>query len=424
MNGFVMTLCELNSLVRETLEEGLSGTYWVQGELSEGRVGTGGHFYGELVERRPEDQRRRTQGADLVAKARVTCWQNTYARVSARFARATGESLRPGMKVLLEVAVTFHELYGYSLMIHDIDPSYTLGDMARRRQEILQQLEADGILHDNQALPLPMLPQRIAIVSSPTAAGYGDFCNQLQHNDYGFHFHIQLFPAIMQGTRVEETIIQALLQIADEADQWDVVVIIRGGGATSDLSDFDSYPLAACIAQMPLPVITGIGHERDETVLDHVAHTHLKTPTAVAAFLIQRMAEAQDTLDALAQRLTDSVRRRLADEQQRIIHLATVLPLTFRGVRERHEHRLEILLQRLAVASRECCRGGQHRLDLLEQRLRGLDPDLLLRRGYSMTLVDGHLLTDVMQLHAGQEILTRTHQAEITSTITSWKKRN
>lgn len=412
-----MTLYELNCLVRDALDEALPDTYWVQGELSEGRQGYGGHFYGELVQK---DDR----SAALVARARLTCWANTYRTLARQFEAQTGQTLHAGMKVLLAVTVSFHPQYGFSLSIQDIDPSYTLGDMARRRQDILRQLEADGILHDNQDLALPLVPRRVAIVSSQTAAGYGDFCKQLLHNSYGFQFRLRLFPAVMQGSRVEESIIQALQQVADEAGEWDVVVVIRGGGATSDLSDFDSYPLAACIAQMPLPVITGIGHERDETVLDHVAHTHLKTPTAVAAFLIQRMAEAQETLDALAQRLTDSVRRRLADEQQRLIHLATILPLTFRGVRERHEHRLEILLQRLAVASRECCRGGQHRLDLLEQRLRGLDPDLLLRRGYSMTLVDGHLLTDVMQLHAGQEILTRTHQAEITSTITSWKKRN
>jgi len=228
----------------------------------------------------------------------------------------------------------------------------------------------------------------------------------------------------MQGARVEISIIEALDQIANETHLFDVVVIIRGGGATSDLSDFDSYPLAACIAQMPLPVITGIGHERDETVLDHVAHTHLKTPTAVAAFLIQRMVEAQENLETLAQRLVDCVRRRLTDEQQRLMHLSTILPLVFRGLSERQGHRLDLLLQRLAIAGRTRCQSEQHHLDLFEQRLRGLDPDLMLRRGYSMTLMDGRLVTDFDTLSEGQELVTRTYQGEITSTIKSWKKRN
>ena len=419
-----MTLLELNQLVAETLEGAFPDTYWVQGELSEGRVGYGGHFYGELVERRADSPKGRSQGAELVAKARVNCWQNIFARVSAKFARATGESLRPGMKVLVEVSVSFHELYGYSLTIQDIDPTYTMGDMARRRQEILQQLEKDGLLHANGELPMPLLPKRVAVVSSASAAGYGDFCNQLEHNEYGFSFNVKLYPAVMQGARVETSIIDALDQIANEAHLFDVVVIIRGGGATSDLSDFDSYPLAACIAQMPLPVITGIGHERDETVLDYVAHTHLKTPTAVAAFLIQRMVEAQESLETLALRLVDSVRRRLTDEQQRLMHLSTVLPLVFRGLSERQGHRLDLLLQRLAIASRTRCQDEHHRMDLFEQRLRGLDPDLLFRRGYSMTLVDGHLLTNLETLSEGQELVTRTLQGEITSTIKSWKKRN
>ena len=419
-----MTLLELNQLVAETLEGAFPDTYWVQGELSEGRVGYGGHFYGELVERRADGPKGRSQGAELVAKARVNCWQNIFARVSAKFARDTGESLRPGMKVLVEVSVSFHELYGYSLTIQDIDPTYTMGDMARRRQEILQQLEHDGLLHANAELPMPLLPKRVAVVSSASAAGYGDFCNQLEHNEYGYSFNVKLYPAVMQGARVEASIIEALDQIANEAHLFDVVVIIRGGGATSDLSDFDSYPLAACIAQMPLPVITGIGHERDETVLDHVAHTHLKTPTAVAAFLIQRMVEAQENLETMALRLVDCVRRRLTDEQQRLMHLSTVLPLVFRSISERQGHRLDLLLQRLAVAGRTRCQSEQHRLELFEQRLRGLDPDLLLRRGYSMTLMDGRLVTNLDTLSEGQELVTRTYQGEITSTIKSWKKRN
>lgn len=405
-----LTLYELNTLVRETLEDGLPDRYWVQGELSEGRAAYGGHFYGELVQK---DERT----ASIVAKARVTCWAAAYQVLSQEFEEMTGERLRAGLTVLLEVVVTFHQQYGYSLNITDIDPSYTLGDMARRRQQILRQLEADGILHDNQTLPFPLLPQRIAVVSSGTAAGYGDFCNQLAHNDYGFHFDVRLFPAVMQGNKVEESVIGALEQIAAEAEQWDVAVIIRGGGATSDLSDFDSYPLAVCITQMPIPVITGIGHERDETIPDHVAHTHLKTPTAVAAFLVAQMADAAAHIDDLGIRLTHFVTEQLAREQERLMRLSVVLPMSFRTMRERQERNLDNLFHRFIVAIRERCQQQQHRLDLMEQRLQSLDPSLLLKRGYSMTFADGRLVRDSSQLTEGQEIVTRLANGEITSKV-------
>lgn len=407
-----LTLYQLNTLVKEVIEERLPNRYWVQGELSEGRAGYNGHFYGEMIQK---DERT----ASIIAKARVTCWASMYAALSRTFHEATGETLRAGLTVMVEVSVSFHQQYGYSLTITNIDPSYTLGDMARRRQEILRQLEQDGILHDNQQLSLPLLTQRIAVISSATAAGYGDFCNQLLHNEYGFYFHLQLFPAVMQGQHVPETLIAALQQVAAESEQWDAVVIIRGGGSTSDLSDFDSYPLAACIAQMPLPVITGIGHERDETVLDYVAHTHLKTPTAVAAFLIERLAATSAHVDELSQRISRSVIERISREQQRIIKLASVLPLAFQTVRQRQEHLLDTILLRISNAHRERHIREQHRLQLLEQRLRSLDPALMLQRGYSMTIVDGHLLHDASEVLPGQKITTRLANGTITSIVTS-----
>ena len=409
--GQPLTLYQLNTLVKETLERGLAGRYWVQGELSEGRVAYNGHFYGEMVQK---DE----QSGAILAKARITCWANAYRTLAANFQAATGETLRAGLSVMLEVAVTFHQQYGYSLAVTNIDPSYTLGDMARRRQEILRQLEADGILHANQGLTLPLLTQRIAVISSATAAGYGDFCNQLQNNEFGFYFHTQLFPAVMQGNRVTETIIAALQQIEAEAGQWDVVVIIRGGGATSDLSDFDSYHLAACVAQMSVPVITGIGHERDETVLDFVAHTHLKTPTAVAAFLIDHLAATASRIDELGMRITRSVTERLAREQQRLVRLSSVLPLAFQSVRQRQEHRIETLLTRIRTAHRERNLREQHRLQLMEQRLQSLDPQLLLQRGYSMTLVDGRLVRDASEVQPGQTLTTRLAKGSLTSVVT------
>lgn len=220
--------------------------------------------------------------------------------------------------MLVQVTVSFHELYGYSLTVQDIDPTYTLGDMARRRREILRQLEEEGVLTLNKELDMPRLPQRIAVISSPTAAGYGDFCHQLENNSRGFYFYTELFPALMQGDRVEESVLSALDRVNARLSEFDVVVIIRGGGATSDLSGFDTYLLAAACAQFPLPIITGIGHERDDTVLDSVAHTRVKTPTAAAEFLIESMDSAADELEMLASRLHEGVRNLLQQEQRRL----------------------------------------------------------------------------------------------------------
>ena len=383
-----VTLYELNALVRSVLEQTMSDAYWLEAELSEARLASNGHFYVEFVEKD-------SSGRSFIAKARGTIWARTYHTIAPLFEHATGERLRAGMKVRVQVTVSFHELYGYSLNVIDIDPTYTLGDMARRRREILEQLEADGILHDNQELELPSLLKRIAIVSSAGAAGYGDFCNQLENNDYGLAFHLQLFPAVMQGEHVEESVLAALAAIADEADRWDCAVIIRGGGATSDLSDFDSYHLAAAITQMPLPVIVGIGHERDETVLDHVAHLSLKTPTAVAAFLIERQASELALLEDLRRRIPQSVRTRLLQEH----------------------HRMDLVGERLPAAARRHFERLHHRLELTAQRLRSLDPQLLLERGYSITTCAGRLVRDVGDLREGEIVTTRLASGEIYSTV-------
>ena len=383
-----MTLYELNHLVRSALESSFGEEYWVQGELSDATAGYGGHFYGELVQK---DER----GQGIVARARVNCWARTYNILRARFHRDTGQMLRAGMQVKLLVRVTFHEQYGYALNIQDIDSTFTLGDMARRRREILAQLEADGILHDNQQLPLPRLLRRVAVVSSERAAGYGDFCHQLSANEYGLRFDVRLFEAVMQGQHVEESVIAALQQIANEAEAWDVVVVIRGGGATGDLGDFDSYPLAACIAQFPLPVVVGIGHERDETVLDHVAHTRVKTPTAAAAFLIDHQAQEAARLDDLQQRIAHMVSERLSRERQRMERHTTVLPLLFGRWLEEQRHRLEMLTQRLRTA----------------------DPRVLLQRGYSITFANGHVLRSAADVQPGTEITTQLQNGEIKSVV-------
>lgn len=427
-----LTLYELNNLVHDVLEQTLREDYWLQAELSEVRTAYNGHCYVEFVQK---DR----NGQNLIAKARGTIWAPTYRLLAPFFERETGQPLSPGLKVLVCVSIKFHELYGYSLTVTDIDPTYTLGDLARRRREILKQLSDDGILNDNKALSLPLSANRIAVVSSASAAGYGDFCDQLLHNESRFYFHIGLFEAIMQGTRTETSVLSALDAILAQCENWDAVVIIRGGGATSDLSAFDSYDLAAACAQFPLPVITGIGHERDDTVLDYVAHTRVKTPTAAAAFLIAHQQQAAEQLSVMQNRLKEVTDRRVTDEMRRMERVAERLHRVFNNVCTTNENRMALLAQRLATAQNvrlitAAQKLSSHEgrlqslfqvqlqraalsLDLLEQRCRSLNPDLLLKRGYSLTLKNGHIVRRTSDLNAGDVITTRLADGEIQSVI-------
>ena len=406
-----LSLFELNSMVRSFVEGSAEEAYWVHGELLEGRAGYGGHFYGELVEKNE------LTGA-IVAKARITIWARVYNMLALRFQAETGQSLRAGIKVLLKVKLSFSELYGYALNVIDIDGSYTLGDQAQRRQEILRRLEEDSIINDNKTLPMPTLLKRIAVVSSATAAGYGDFCRQLLENEWGLAFRVQLFPAVMQGQHVPESISAALMQIADEADQWDAVVVIRGGGATSDLSDYDSYPLATCVAQHPLPIIIGVGHDRDETVLDHVAHTSVKTPTAAAAFILEHQLEQLSLLHDLQQRIPLAASSKMQREEQRLALLRQRLPSVVALRLQREHQRLERSSLLLPISATRVVTQEKHRLELLSQRLESLNPEVLLKRGYTITLLDGKIVTHTSQLAPGQSIVTRLQDGDVTSIIT------
>ena len=346
-----LSLLELNALVRRSLEQCLPDEYWIQAELSDVRSNTTGHCYLEFVQKDPRSN-------NLVAKARGMIWSNIYRLLKPYFEETTGQLFASGIKVLVKVTVQFHELYGYSLTVLDIDPAYTLGDMARRRREILMQLEEEGVLTLNKELEMPVLPQRIAVISSATAAGYGDFCHQLQHNSGGFFFYTELFPALMQGNQVEESVLAALDRINDRVNEFDVVVIIRGGGATSDLSGFDTYLLAAACAQFPLPVITGIGHERDDTILDMVAHTRMKTPTAVAEFLIGRMDAAAEELEDLQQEVSELASTILLKQKNFLQLLGARLPVIVTNRIERN--RWQAINFRLLL--RPCCSAGVQRL--------------------------------------------------------------
>ena len=381
------SLYALNALVHEAVSNALPDEYWVEAELAECRE-RNGHCYMELVEK---DERSNSP----IAKASAKCWRQTWTLLHATFLRATGHPLRAGMKVLLRVYPQFHEAYGFSWIVSDIDPTYTIGDLARRRQEIIKTLKAQGVFDLQRELRLSPFAQRIAVISAESAAGYGDFCRQLLDNEYNLQFHTELFPAIMQGERVEQSVIQALNLINNRIDDFDAVVIIRGGGATSDMSGFDTLPLAENVANFPLPIITGIGHDRDECVLDMVSHTRVKTPTAAATLLIthlcntlQQVADAENVIAHYAQ-------DRLQRHRLQLEHITTLLP-----------H----LAQRLMTEA-------HHSLERIQLKLEGYDPQLLLQRGYSITLHNGQIVKSPQDVKSGDEIETRLKQGTIKSII-------
>ena len=424
-----ITLLELNRLVREVIECEMPHEYWVEAELSECRE-SHGHCYMELIQK---DE----QTATPVAKASAKCWAPKWMLIRPGFERITGQRLHAGMKVLLKVYAQFHEAFGFSWIVTDIDPTYTLGDMARKRQEIIRQLKAEGVFDLQKELRLPLFCQRIAVISSETAAGYGDFCNQLADNPYGFQFETHLFPAIMQGEGVEQSIIAALERIYDLP--FDCVVIIRGGGATSDMSGFDTLALAENVANFPLPIITGIGHDRDESILDMVSHTRVKTPTAAAAFLIAHLKKVLDAINDAQERIAGYTNQKLSVLKAQLSALAETLPRIFTTVKTRQEARLDALSSRLVAAIKQGVITHQskvnafeeripilldrrlmtekHRLQLIEEKAKSLDPTLLLRRGYSMTMKDGRIVRDAATLRAGDEIETRLEKGTIKSII-------
>jgi exodeoxyribonuclease VII large subunit len=405
-------------LVREAIETELPDEYWVEAELSECRENSG-HCYMELIEK---DERTNTP----IARASAKCWRQTWQMAKPYFERTTGQQLRAGMKVLLKVYAQFHEAYGFSWIVSDIDPTYTLGDMARKRQEIIRQLKEEGVFDLQRELRIPTFAKRIAVISAQNAAGYGDFCRQLEDNDYGFRFEVTLFPAIMQGEQVESSIIAALNAIYEAtvpdgspSAPYDCVVIIRGGGATADLSGFDTLALAENVAQVPLPVITGIGHDRDESILDMVANTKVKTPTAAAALLIDNLRQVLDRINSAQQHLTTAISTKLSTLNVQISSLQALIPtLALRTIGDQR-HRIEMLESRLPVAIERRLTSQKHLLESLSLKLQGFDPQLLLSRGYSITLHNGRAVRDPKQLKAGDEIETRVEHGTIQSVVKS-----
>ena len=424
-----MTLFELNSLVSEVLENAMPRQYWVEAELSDVNERRG-HLFAELIEK---DEDSNTP----VARASAKCWASTWYSLKRTFERVTGEQLRTGMKVLLKVYVQFHPAYGFSWIITDIDPTFTLGDLAKKRMEIIAQLKAEGIFDMQRQLSLPMFCQHIAVISSATAAGYGDFCNHLHNNPYGFFFKTTLFHAVMQGEQIESSVIDALNRIFDAHEEYDCVVIIRGGGATSDMSGFDTLDLAENVANFPLPIITGIGHDRDECILDMISFHRVKTPTAAADFLLSHLDNTSRTIDNLADRMVRSVARYLETERVRMKGISSKIPILFSMVKanetnriellskrienalrqktEQENHRMQMLQHTIEVAVRVAIEKERHRLSLLAQKGLSLDPEIILKRGYSITLSGGKVVTDASKVIKGEILETKLANGTVLS---------
>lgn len=430
-NEQTLTLYELNRLVAEVISIEMPEQYWVEAEISELRE-VRGHCYLELVQKSD-------LSATPVARASAKCWKNTWIKIYPKFVRITGQSLHVGMKVMLRVYPNFHEAFGFSWIVTDINPEFSLGDIARRRKEIIQKLHEEGIFDLQKSLMLSMFAQRIAIISSAGAAGYDDFCNQLENNQYGFSFSPTLFSATMQGENVEESVVQALNLINDSEGGFDAVVIIRGGGATSDLSGFDTLRLAENVANFPIPIVTGIGHNRDESIIDMVAFASVKTPTAAAAFLIDNLAQTWERLDKAANAIHVNANRKMEYEKLRLNKASTSLQseVSIALMRQRtwiesiqkelshkaealvaeKKHQTERLATMLSILAPQTITNHRHRLNLLEKRAEALNPTLLLRRGYSITLKDGKAIKDASTLKKGDKVETKVANGSFKSTV-------
>ncbi len=422
-------LLTLNQLIKNTLENQLEPSYWVIAEIGEFKAGSGGHAYLDLVEK---------QGNQILAKIRANIWSYTYRSLSANFTSVTGQQLRNGMKILAYVTVTFHEVYGISLNIKDIDPNFTLGERARQRQEVIDRLKAEGLLTLNKRYSLPIVPQKIAVISSATAAGYGDFINQLQHNPYGYAIQTKLYQANLQGSGGVASLLQALWLVEKQQEQFDALVIIRGGGAQTDLDCFDDYDLCAGISKFPLPVFTGIGHERDETIADLVAHTRLKTPTAVAEFILAGIRSYEEQLLGHLKLMERTASQMLFVEDKRILEaesrlkgkISNILQLAHEqlkllqsqilnhtGSRQKFEtQRIKNLENLIQTQAKGYLNQAERQLNHLEKSIGQLDPRQLLERGYTWTEVDGNPVGTI-EVKAGQILTTYTRNKVIKSTI-------
>ena len=405
-----ISLYELNQQIKSVIKNATEPAYWVFAEISELKINVSGHCYIELVEKDEKTE-------NLKARSRATIWSSTFRMVSSYFESSAGIPLSPGIKIMVKVTVDFHEVYGLSLNIIDIEPSYTVGELARKKQEIISRLIQEGVFDMNRELDFPGLPKRIAVISSETAAGYGDFTDQLLNNEYDFQFHVKLFPAYMQGEDAENSIIHALENIHRYEDFFDIVVIIRGGGSQADLSCFNNYRLALHVVQFPLPVITGIGHEQDETIVDLVAHLQLKTPTAVAEYLISCFLDEFEQLNELTSRLVRQTNERVEKENARISQIGYQCSMAVRKLVSGQNSKLQQIKLRLGYVVQEAIARMQHHLNILEERNQYLNPLEILKRGYSITRQNGKIVKDGKLLDKGDFLETLFYKGKRKSRV-------
>ena len=406
-----ITLSELQRHIKQALESALPLPVWVAAEVSELKVNYSGHCYMELVEKSEP-----TKGGTAIprAQARAVIWRSQYAMLASYFEAETGSRLAEGMKILAKVMVSYHELYGLSLQIIDLDASYTLGEVERQKQMTIAQLQRDGVWDMNREVELPLLTQRIAVVSSSAAAGYRDFCNELREG--GYAFRLTLFDAVVQGQAAEESICRALADVAQRQEEFDAVVLIRGGGSASDLSCFNSYRLCSYVAQFPLPVITGIGHDKDTSVADMVAHTPLKTPTAVAAWLTERMAQQDGWLEEAAMRLAEAATRATQREQLRLERMSGEVVRLGGTYCERAQSRLAMLREQLSAEVARFIDRRQMFLATAEGVVEGRKPDNILRMGFAIVRCDGRAVKSAEAL-AGREVEIELAKGKVKATV-------
>lgn len=452
MNDDFVTLSELNGLIQEVFEMNFIEDIWLVAEIAELRVAGAGHCYLELVEKK---------GEKIVARIRANIWSYQYQRIATDFFAATDSKLQKGMKVLLSVGISYHALYGISLVVKNIDPNYSLGDLERRKKEILDQLKKENLLSRNGSLSLELVPKRVAVISSETAAGYGDFLNQLTNNEESYIINSEIFPSVMQGEALGKSIITSLIKIHERIDDFDCVIILRGGGASLDLAGFDNYDLAKAVARFPLPVITGIGHERDDTVIDHVSFEKVKTPTAAAEFILSKFSDFESYYEGLREgliyftkervvrnkvlvkdlsfSLKNSTQKKVEQERLKINRIGSELPHKGKAfIKSKSSNLIEIgnkiskgkaqlvagesqklnlLKQRLIYAPKKLLNSKSNHIELYNKTLKLLHPDNVLKRGYALVYKADSIVTKSKDLKLEDEIIVKMKDGVIKSKI-------
>ena len=402
-----ITLVELQRRIKTTLSEQFALPVWVSAEVADLKVNYSGHCYLELIEKD-----HKSENGVPTAQVRAVIWRSSYSRIAAYFEAETGQRLAPGIRILAQVLISYHELYGLSLQITDIDSAYTLGEMEQQRQKTIARLQKEGVWEMNRAVPMPLLVQRLAVISSAQAAGYQDFCKDLGRS--GYRFDLTLFDAVMQGTAAEESILMALGRVAERQEEFDAVVIVRGGGSTTDLNCFNAYRLSSHVAQFPLPVLTGIGHDKDQSVVDMVAHLPLKTPTAVATWLVERMTTLDGWLEHAALQLHDITLRSMRREEVRLEQLRGSLTQTIHEQLTRHRLRLEQASMLLPERIREGLRREEQRLVRAEELTASHSPKRILQLGFAIVRSEGHAIKQTAELQQAQRLTIELADGETT----------